>query len=246
MSLHRLVLIRTGNDAWMQEDRVGGWSDIGLSEEGVREATAAAVALRAAAIDVDEAFTSVLKCSIKSLAVVLEEIDRMWLPTHAHWRLNGRHAGALQGLIRAEAVGRFGPSVVASWERGWNVRPPEIDPRDPRAALSSRAYAGIAAFNLPRGESFRDVAERVQPCWKNGIVPSLRLGARVLIVAPSDSLRALVHNLERFADESDPTSLDIPAGTPLVYELSAGLIPIRRYFVDDDGHQFIPRWKIAA
>lgn len=234
--MHRLVLLRHGQSVWNREDLFTGWTDVDLTERGVAESRHAAGLLRQAGIDFDVAFTSVLKRAIKTLDIVLEDMDRLWLPVHKHWRLNERHYGALQGLNKTETAARHGADRVFLWRRSWDVPPPPIEPDNPRSAVSDRRYAGIGRSNLPRGESLKDTTERVIPFWTEGIVPALRLGARVLVAAHGNSLRSLVKHLDNVPDQDIPL-FEIPTSRPLVYELDSGLIPMRRYFLTDDGAQ---------
>ncbi|MCG5238483.1 2,3-diphosphoglycerate-dependent phosphoglycerate mutase [Azospirillum doebereinerae] len=232
--MHRLILLRHGQSTWNAENRFTGWTDVGLTDRGVAETRQAAELLKAAGVDIDVAFTSVLNRAIETLHVVLRDMDRLWLPVHKHWRLNERHYGALQGLNKAETAERHSAEQVFLWRRSWDVPPPPIEPDDPRSAVSDRRYAGIAKSNLPRGESLKDTVERVIPFWRDGISPALRLGARVLVSAHGNSLRGLVKHLDNVADQDIPL-FEIPTSRPLVYELGEDLVPIRRYFLGENG-----------
>lgn len=232
--MHRLVLIRHGQSEWNRRNLFTGWTDVPLTDAGLDESRAAAAALKAGGFDLDVAFTSVLTRAIVTLHTVLGEMDRLWLPVHKHWRLNERHYGALQGLDKKQTAERHGDAMVALWRRSWDVPPPPIEPADPRSALDDRRYAGIAPAQLPRGESLKDTTERVLPHWTEAIVPALRLGARVIVAAHGNSLRALVKHLDGVPDDVIPT-VEIPTGRPLVYELDGGLSPLRRYFLHPDG-----------
>lgn len=232
--MHRLVLLRHGQSVWNRSDLFTGWTDVDLTEQGVAETRHAAGLLRQAGFDFDVAFTSVLKRAIKTLDIVLEEMDRMWLPVHKHWRLNERHYGALQGLNKTETAARHGADQVFLWRRSWDVPPPPVEPEDPCSAVSDRRYAGIGRANLPRGESLKDTTDRVIPFWEEGICPALRLGARVLVSAHGNSLRGLVKHLDKVPDQDIPL-FEIPTSRPLVYELGADLVPLRRYFLTEGG-----------
>ncbi|PWC90492.1 phosphoglyceromutase [Azospirillum sp. TSH100] len=232
--MHRLILLRHGQSVWNAQDRFTGWTDVGLTDRGIAETRQAAELLKAAGIDVDIAFTSVLSRAIETLHLVLRDMDRLWLPVHKHWRLNERHYGGLQGLNKAETAERHGADQVFQWRRSWNVPPPPIEPDDPRSAVSDRRYAGLARVNLPRGESLKDTTERVIPFWRDEIAPVLRLGARVLVSAHGNSLRGLVKHLDDVADQDIPL-FEIPTSRPLVYELGADLAPLRRYFLGENG-----------
>ncbi|MCW2247412.1 2,3-bisphosphoglycerate-dependent phosphoglycerate mutase [Azospirillum fermentarium] len=230
----RLTLLRHGESVWNRRGLFTGWTDVDLTPEGEAEIQGAAARMAAAGMDVDVAYTSVLRRAIRSLDVVLDQLDRMWLPVHKHWRLNERHYGALQGLNKEETAARHGAEQVRLWRRSWDVPPPAIDPDDPRSACHDRRYAGLARESLPRGESLKDTVDRVLPYWTEGIVPALRLGARVLVVAHGNSLRGLVKHLDGVPDSIIP-DVEIPTGTPLVYELGTDLTPLRRFFLEPDG-----------
>ncbi|MBP2299099.1 2,3-diphosphoglycerate-dependent phosphoglycerate mutase [Azospirillum picis] len=232
--MHRLILLRHGQSVWNAEDRFTGWTDVGLTDRGIAETRQAAALLKEAGMDVDIAFTSVLSRAIETLHIVLRDMDRLWLPVHKHWRLNERHYGALQGLNKAETAERHGADQVFQWRRSWDVPPPPIEPDDRRSAVIDRRYDGIATSNLPRGESLKDTTARVVPYWTETISPALRLGSRVLVSAHGNSLRALVKHLDNVADQDIPL-FEIPTSRPLVYELGADLMPLRRYFLGEGG-----------
>lgn len=239
--MHRLVLLRHGQSVWNEKDLFTGWTDVALTARGVDETRRAAALLGQAGFDFDVAFTSVLTRAIKTLDIVLEDMDRMWLPVHKHWRLNERHYGALQGLDKTQTAAQHGAEKVFLWRRSWDVPPPPIEPDDPRSAVSDRRYAGIGRTQLPRGESLKDTTARVIPFWNDSIVPALRVGARVLVSAHGNSLRALVKHLDNVPDQEIPR-FEIPTSRPLVYELGAGLSPLRRYFLTDGGGQEEITW----
>jgi 2,3-bisphosphoglycerate-dependent phosphoglycerate mutase len=224
-----LVLLRHGESLWNREGRFTGWTDVDLSERGVAESATAASLLLRAGFDFDLCFTSVLKRAIKTLYSVLEPMDRLWLPTAKHWRLNERHYGALQGLNKQETAKRLGADQVAQWRRGYAVRPPPLDAADERFPGGDRRYAELGG-ELPRGESLKDTMERTLPYWTGHIAPAVRNGSRVLIVAHGNSLRGLVKHLDGIADDDTP-HLEIPTGVPLVYELDPDLHPLRHYYL---------------
>ncbi len=229
--MHTLVLLRHGESVWNKENRFTGWTDVGLSERGVAEAVEAGRRLRDAGYGFDVCHTSVLKRAIKTLWIVLEEMDLMYLPVHVHWRLNERHYGALQGLNKAETAERHSPEQVFLWRRSYDVRPPALDPDDPRHPRHDPRYRGLDPSLLPLTESLKDTVARVLPYWHEVIAPDIRRGARVLISAHGNSLRALVKYLDQIPDAEIP-KLEIPTGVPLVYELDAALRPVRHYYLE--------------
>jgi 2,3-bisphosphoglycerate-dependent phosphoglycerate mutase len=228
--MKRLVLIRHGESEWNKENRFTGWIDIGLSEKGVREAVEAARLLRDSGYTFDVAFTSVLKRAIKTLWIVLEEMDLMWIPVHQSWRLNERHYGALQGLNKTETVQRHGEAQVKIWRRSYDVRPPALAPDDDRFPGRDPRYAPLRPDELPVTESLKDTIARFLPYWNQTISPAIREGRRVVIAAHGNSLRALVKHLDRVSDH-DIVGLNIPTGIPLVYELNDDLTPIRHFYL---------------
>ncbi len=229
--MQRLVLLRHGESLWNRENRFTGWTDVGLSERGVAEAVDAGRRLREAGYTFDVCYTSVLKRAIKTLWIALEEMDLMYLPVHTHWRLNERHYGALQGLNKAEMAARHSPEQVFLWRRSYDVRPPALDPDDARHPKHDPRYAEVDPALLPLTESLKDTVARVLPYWTEVVAPEIRRGARVLISAHGNSLRALVKYLDAIPDAEIP-KLEIPTGVPLVYELDEALRPIRHYYLD--------------
>jgi 2,3-bisphosphoglycerate-dependent phosphoglycerate mutase len=231
-TMHKLVLLRHGESVWNQQNRFTGWTDVDLSERGLAEAKAAGDLLRREGYDFDVAFTSVLKRAIRTLWIVLDQMDRMWLPVHHSWRLNERHYGALQGLNKAETAAQFGEAQVKLWRRSYDVPPPPLPDGDPRLALDDPRYAGIGRDAMPRTECLKDTVARFLPYWNASIAPVIRSGKRVLIAAHGNSLRALVKYLDDVAP-ADIVELNIPTGQPLVYELDAELRPLRHYYLGD-------------
>ncbi len=224
----RLVLLRHGQSLWNLENRFTGWWDVGLSDRGVEEARAAGRALVAAGHDFDRCFTSVQSRAIRTLHLVLEEMDRLWLPVEKHWRLNERHYGGLTGLDKAETAARHGEEQVRIWRRSFDVPPPPMAPGSPYDVRGDRRYAGV---EVPRAESLRDTIARVLPFWDAAIAPALASGQRVLVAAHGNSLRGLVKHLSGLSDE-EILGFEIPTGTPIVYELGADLAPLSRAFLD--------------
>ena len=229
-----IVLARHGESVWNRENRFTGWTDVDLTVRGVDEAHEAARLVRDAGLDLDVAFTSVLKRAVRTLWIIQDDLDRMWLPVHRSWRLNERHYGALQGLDKSETAARFGEEQVRSWRRSYDVRPPQLEPTDPRWPRSDPRYVTLSDAELPRGESLADTIARALPYWRDAIAPALLAGQRVAVVAHGNSLRGLVMHLDKLS-ERDVAALDIPTGIPLVYRLDRRLHPVEhRYLADPD------------
>jgi len=229
---HKLVLLRHGESDWNRENRFTGWTDVDLSAKGVEEARAAGRLLRQENYGFDQAFTSVLKRAIRTLWLTLDEMDLMWLPVQKSWRLNERHYGALQGLNKAETAAKFGDQQVLVWRRSYDTPPPALSPEDARNPSGDPRYAELAPGGLPLTECLKDTVARVLPFWDGAIAPAIRAGKRVLVAAHGNSLRALVKYLDQVS-ETDIVGLNIPTGIPLVYELDAGLRPLRHYYLGD-------------
>ncbi len=230
--MHKLVLIRHGQSQWNLENRFTGWHDVDLTEQGLEEARQAGRALKAAGFTFDVAFTSVLKRAVRTLWVVLDEMDLMWIPVHRSWRLNERHYGALQGLNKAQTAERYGEEQVHVWRRSYATPPPALEASDDRHPRLDPRYRGLSAAELPLTECLADTVERFLPYYQGHIAPAVRAGQRVLIVAHGNSLRALVKHLDQISDD-DISGLNIPTGAPLVYELDEDLAPIRHHYLGD-------------
>jgi 2,3-bisphosphoglycerate-dependent phosphoglycerate mutase len=231
--MHKIVLLRHGESVWNRENRFTGWADVGLTQQGMEEAKEAARLLTEAGFAFDVAFTSVLKRAIKTLWVVLEEMDRMWIPVHHSWRLNERHYGALQGLNKAETAAKFGDAQVKIWRRAYDTPPPPLEDGDPRIAADDPRYADIDRRAFPRTECLKDTVARFLPFWHSAIAPTIRSGKSVLIAAHGNSLRAVVKYLDGVSD-AEIVELNIPTGQPLVYELDRELRPLRSYYLGDE------------
>lgn len=228
--MYRLVLLRHGQSTWNLENRFTGWVDVDLSEQGVREAKNAAKLLKEAGVSFDYTLTSVLKRAIRTLWIVMDEMDLMWVPVQRSWRLNERHYGALQGLNKQETAEKYGAEQVLAWRRSYDIPPPELEPDDPRHPKSDPRYQELDSRLLPASESLKATLQRTIPFWQDAIVPNIRNGKSVLIAAHGNSLRALVKYLDGIFDQ-DIVGLNIPTGFPLVYELDQGLRPIRHYYL---------------
>lgn len=229
----KLVLVRHGQSTWNLENRFTGWTDVDLSEQGIREAHEAAEVLRSEGYAFDIAFTSVLKRAIRTLWIVLDDMDLMWVPVERSWRLNERHYGALQGLNKADTAAKYGLEQVQIWRRSYDVPPEALSQDDPRHPRHDRRYAEVPRELLPATESLKTTLERVLPYWHETIAPALRLGRRVLIAAHGNSMRALVKYLDGVSD-AEIVKLNIPTGIPLVYELDADLRARTHYYLADE------------
>jgi 2,3-bisphosphoglycerate-dependent phosphoglycerate mutase len=231
--MHKLVLLRHGESVWNQENRFSGWTDVDLNEKGMGEAQAAGRLLRQEGFTFDVAFTSVLRRAIKTLWVVLEEMDLMWIPVRHSWRLNERHYGALQGLNKAETAAKFGDAQVKIWRRSYDTPPPALEEADPRLETSNPRYAELGPGEFPRTECLKDTVARFLPYWHETIAPAVRSGKRVVIAAHGNSLRALVKYLDDVSEQAI-IELNIPTGIPLVYDLDDDLRPTRHYYLGDE------------
>jgi 2,3-bisphosphoglycerate-dependent phosphoglycerate mutase len=230
--LIKVVLLRHGESQWNKENRFTGWTDVDLSERGREEAKRAAVTLQGSGYTFDLAFTSVLTRAIRTLWIVLDEMDLMYIPVHNSYRLNERHYGALQGLNKAEMAKMYGDEQVLIWRRSYDVRPPALSPADPRHSRNDPRYAGLEDGEIPLTECLKDTVARVVPYWEGNIAPQLRMGRKVIVAAHGNSIRALVKYLDDVPDK-EIVELNIPTGVPLVYELDDDLEPIRHYYLGD-------------
>ena len=228
----KLILTRHGQSIWNVENLFTGWTDVDLSEQGRAEAAQAAVELQRAGVEVDIAFTSMLKRAIRTLWIMLDGMDRMWIPVERSWRLNERHYGALQGLNKAQTVAEHGEAQVKIWRRSYDIPPPPLADNDPRHPRFDSRYRDIDPTLLPATESLKTTLERVKPFWDARIGPELLAGRNVLVTAHGNSLRALVKMLDA-VPETEITELNIPTGVPLLYELDAELKPTARRYLGD-------------
>ena len=226
----KLVLCRHGQSDWNLKNLFTGWTDVDLTDMGIEEAKAAGELLQDLDYKFDVAFTSVLRRAIWTLWLMLDEMDRVWIPVHRDWRLNERHYGALQGLNKAETAAKYGEEQVHIWRRSYDIPPPILEVEDERHPSHDERYAGIE--NLPATESLATTLDRVMPCWNDAIAPQLRAGKDVFVAAHGNSLRALVKMLDGISDD-EITAFNIPTGVPLAYELDSDLKPISREFLGD-------------
>jgi len=226
------VLIRHGESVWNLENKFTGWTDVALTEKGIKEAHSAAAWLKKEGFIFDVAYTSVLKRAISTLWILLEDMDLMWIPVCRTWRLNERHYGALQGLNKLETVEKYGDEQVLKWRRSYDIRPPALTEEDNRYPGNDVRYKKLSKENIPLAECLEDTVDRFLPFWRETIVSSLEKGERVIIAAHGNSLRALVKHLDNISNE-EILKLNIPTGIPLVYELSDELKPIKHYYLGD-------------
>jgi 2,3-bisphosphoglycerate-dependent phosphoglycerate mutase len=230
--MHQVVLLRHGQSEWNLANRFTGWVDVDLTPKGIEEAREGARLLREEGYTFDVAYTSLLRRAIRTLWIVLDEMDLMWIPVHRHWRLNERHYGALQGLNKAETAEKHGAEQVQIWRRSYDVRPPALTTDDERYPGKDPRYADLSDSELPRVESLKDVVARFVPYWNDTIAPAIRSGQRVLLCAHGNSLRALIKHLDDVSDE-EIVGLNLPTGLPLVYDLDDDLRPIRHTYLGD-------------
>jgi len=230
--MHKLVLIRHGESLWNKENLFTGWTDVDLSKKGIEEATEGGKVLKKEGYVFDIAFTSVLKRAIRTLWIVLDELDQMWIPVVRDWRLNERHYGALQGFNKSETAEKYGEDQVKIWRRSYDTPPLALEAGDKRSPAEDPRYASLKKHEIPVTECLKDTVTRFLPCWKNVIAPEILAGKRVVIAAHGNSLRALVKFLDRITDK-DIVELNIPTGMPLVYELDKNLEPIKHYYLGD-------------
>ena len=230
--MYKLVLIRHGESTWNLENRFTGWTDVPLTPTGVAQAQQAGRLIKAAGLEFDVAYTSVLKRAIWTLWHTLDQMDRTWLPVVNDWRLNERHYGALQGLNKGDMARQYGDEQVLVWRRSYDTPPPTLDAADPRSERADPRYAALSPSQIPLTECLKDTVARVMPCWNEVLAPAIRSGQRLVIAAHGNSIRALVKYLDGIAD-ADIVGVNIPNGIPLVYELDADLKPIRSHYLGD-------------
>jgi 2,3-bisphosphoglycerate-dependent phosphoglycerate mutase len=226
----KLILIRHGQSIWNVQNLFTGWHDVDLSDLGRQEAAQAGRELQRENIEPHIAFTSVLKRAIRTLWLIMDTTDRMWMPVERSWRLNERHYGALEGLDKAQTVAKHGDAQVKIWRRSYDIAPPPLGLDDPRHPRFDPRYADVDAASLPAAESLKDTLARVLPYWESRVVPELRANKNVLIVAHGNSLRALVKMLDMMS-ESDIVEFNIPTGVPILYELDDQLQSLGRRFL---------------
>ncbi len=230
--MYQLVLVRHGQSTWNKENRFTGWKDVPLSERGFKEALKAGQMLKAKGIEVDVAYTSVLRRAITTLSRLLEEMELSWIPVTRSYRLNERHYGALQGLDKAETAAKHGEAQVLVWRRSFDTPPPPMSIDDVEHPSNDPRYAGLDTKCLPQAESLKCTIDRVLPYWYDEIAPALKAGKKPIIAAHGNSLRALVKYLEGYSDE-EIMGINIPTGMPLVYTLDEQFNVIKSEYVGD-------------
>jgi 2,3-bisphosphoglycerate-dependent phosphoglycerate mutase len=241
----KVVFVRHGESEWNKENRFTGWTDVDLSDRGVEEAHFSADLLKKEGFTFDVAFTSVLKRAIKTLWIILEDLDQMWIPEFKSWRLNERHYGALQGLNKVEMVKQYGEEQVNIWRRSYDVPPPPLDPMDSRNPAYDPIYSSLAKNEIPLSESLKDTLKRAVPYWENEIVPSIKDGKRVIVSAHGNSLRAIIKYLDNVSDE-DISNLNIPTGIPFIYEFDKDMKPVKHYYLADEATVRAAAEKVAS
>ncbi|WP_040328862.1 2,3-diphosphoglycerate-dependent phosphoglycerate mutase [Clostridium ihumii] len=232
--MKKLVLVRHGQSLWNMQNKFTGWTDVDLSEKGLIEARKAGAVLKQNGFTFDIAYTSYLKRSIRTLWIILHEMDLMWIPVHKSWRLNERHYGALQGLNKDETIEKYGEEQVQKWRRFVDVNPPELTKDDPRYAGNELRYSHLSEDEIPLTENLGDTEKRVLEEWNNEIAPQIKAGKNVIISAHGNTLRALVRYLDDMSSDGI-ANLNIPTGTPLIYELDDNLKPIKHYYLSIEG-----------
>lgn len=230
----KLVLIRHGQSVWNLENRFTGWTDVDLSETGLQEARSAGAILKKHGYSFDQAYTSVLKRAIRTLWIMLHEMDLMWIPVSKSWKLNERHYGALQGLNKVETAQKYGEEQVHIWRRSTTVRPPRLDLVDERYEGNDPKYKHLEKQEIPLSENLEDTEKRVIDYWHHSIVSALKGNKKVIISAHGNTLRALVKYLDQIPADGI-VDLNIPTGVPLVYEMDDELKPVRHYYLDMEG-----------
>jgi len=230
--MYKIVLLRHGESQWNKKNLFTGWTDVDLTDKGIREAKKAGKTLKKEGYTFDVAYNSVLKRATKTLWLALEEMDLMWIPIINHWRLNERHYGALQGLNKAKTAKKYGDEQVHIWRRSYTTPPPALEKKDKRYPGHDPKYKDLKEKDLPLAESLKLTVDRVLPYWKKTISPQILKGKKIIISAHGNSIRALVKHLDNISEEEIP-KLNIPTGIPLIYELDKNLKPIKHYYLGD-------------
>lgn len=228
----KVVLLRHGESVWNKANRFTGWTDVDLSEKGLEEAKKSGEVLKKEGYTFDVAYTSVLKRAVRTLWIVQDVMDLMWIPVYRSWRLNEKHYGALQGLSKKEMAEKYGDEQVLKWRRAYDVQPPPLEKSDKRHPIHDPRYKDLDKKDIPATECLKDTVERFLPYWHEVITPALKAGKRVIISAHGNSMRALVKHLDKVSDE-EIVKLNIPTGIPLIYELDGNLKALKHYYLGD-------------
>lgn len=230
--MNKVVFLRHGQSTWNLQNRFTGWTDVDLTAQGEQEARRAGLLLKDSGYQFDLAYTSVLKRAIKTLWIVQETLDMLWLPVEKDWRLNERHYGALQGLNKSETMDHYGEELVHQWRRGFHIQPPELSQTDPRHPKFDHRYNHFHCDILPATESLKDTLLRAKSYWDNNIMPNIIDGKKLIIVAHHNTLRAIVMQIEHLSEE-DVMELNIPTGEPLIYEFDKKLDVMSKYYLSE-------------
>src|SRR5690554_6414705 len=231
--MKKVVLIRHGESAWNKENRFTGWTDVDLTEKGVAEAHKAGQYLKKEGFRFEKAYTSYLKRAVKTLNVVLDEMDLDWIPVEKTWRLNEKHYGMLQGLNKAETAAKYGDEQVLIWRRSYYVPPTPLEKEDPRSPFQDPHYKGVDAKDLPLTEALKDTVERILPYWNDTIVPEMKTKYNeVIVAAHGNSLRGIIKHLKNISDE-DIVNLNLPTAIPYVFEFDDDMNLQKDYFLGD-------------
>lgn len=230
--MKKVVLIRHGESVWNKENRFTGWTDVDLSEKGMQEAAEAGKLLKKEGFHFEKAFTSYLKRAIKTLNIVLDQMDLDWIPVEKTWRLNEKHYGVLQGMNKAETAKKFGDEQVHVWRRSYDVPPAPLEKNDPRSPFEDARYQGVSEQDLPLTEALKHTVDRILPYWNDTILPSLKDHNEIIVAAHGNSLRGIVKHLKNISDE-DITELNLPTGIPYVFEFDDNFNVVKDYFLGD-------------
>lgn len=230
--MYKLVLVRHGQSQWNEKNLFTGWVDVDLTEKGVAEAQNAGKLLTEAGFEFDVAYTSVLKRAIKTLNIILNDMNQHWIPVHKSWRLNEKSYGALAGLNKAETAEKYGADQVLQWRRSYNTRPPLLEKTHEHHPANDKRYTSLSDEQKTAGESLEDTVARIQPVWAEEIAPAVKAGKQVIVAAHGNSLRAIIKTLDGMSEE-EILKVNVPTGTPLVYELDENLTPIKSYYLGD-------------
>ena len=230
--MKKLVIVRHGESMWNLENKFTGWTDVPLSEKGIKEAKEAGIALKREGYTFDVAYTSVLKRANDTLKYILQELGEQNIPIHYSYKLNERHYGTLQGLNKEETKKKYGEEQVRLWRRSAEVRPPELSKEDSRYPGNDPKYKDLPESKLPTTENLMDTIKRVVEYWEETIKQDVEAGKNVIIVAHGNSLRGLMKYLDNLSDD-EVMNLEIETGNPICYELNDDLKPIRHYYVEE-------------